>query len=495
MREAERIPCGGRRCWARGALVLIVLVTAFFRPGDTTWINDEPKLLRMAMLCNAGQFADLGVHVPGTPATLGVFGLMGTRGARYGPAPVWLYQIFLAITHDPVVMVVMRALICGAGVAVALDWLLGTMGWNPWLAVVTMLSPWLWHYSRELWDNSFCIPLSAILIAGYADYLKTRRLWPLCIAGVAAGLLPLTHFMSVALLAPVGVHLVFRPANRWRPIFVFAIVVLAVEVPAWPYWKWITQNYLANLDPERSPIAGFGYPFLGGHHLTATGLGNLLGERWQFALPGVWPYVVLAAEYFSAIAFVAVWIGIIRGSRQARRVIRRMNPSLEDHLTMIAMGVLLCQILLDGVQRVYDGPQYFNATWIAYAIFAYRTVGLLSPRWQKVVLWAQGAALGTVLVSVMALVAFNGGMKTWGWGTNLGLQVSAVREIGNTPLAGGDAQHQPFGQWQTFPWEYDTLKGMMIDPSAPGRGDAVASVKYREQWAWDAHIAVEFAPR
>jgi hypothetical protein len=175
-------------------------------------------------------------------------------------------------------------------------------------------------------------------------------------------------------------------------------------------------------------------------------------------------------------------------------VIRRASPSLEDHLMMIAMGVLICQILLDGVQRVYDGPQYFNATWIAYAIFAYRTVSLLSAKWQNIVLWVQGSALAFVLISVIALVCRNGGMRTTGWGTTIGQQVWAVREIGNTPLAGGDAQHQPFGQWRIFYWEYDTLKEMLVNPASPGRTDAVATVKYRNDWAGDAHIVVEFGP-
>ena len=45
---------------------------------------------------------------------------------------------------------------------------------SAWLAVLVMLSPWMWYYSRQLWDNSFCIPLSAMTIAAYADYLATR---------------------------------------------------------------------------------------------------------------------------------------------------------------------------------------------------------------------------------------------------------------------------------------------------------------------------------
>jgi hypothetical protein len=492
MQESEPAQWIGGRWRARGALVLIILFTAL-RPGDATWINDEPQLLHIAFVCNAGQFPDARIHIPFTHATLAPYGLVGTRGARYGPLPVWIYQIFLAITHDPILMVVMRALICSSITAIALDWLLGTMGWNPWLAVVTMLSPWLWHYSRQLWDNSFCIPLSAMLIAAYADYLKTSRGWAICIAAVAAGLMLLTHLMSLALLIPWGLHLVLRRSNWPGVVIAVALIVAAIQLPAIPYWEHLGHHYTPRVGADRSPVSGFLFPLLGGHHLTATGLGNLVGSGWQWYLPGPTSYIVWAAEGVSAMAYIAVWIGLVRSPRLARRVIRRKNPTLNDHLALIALGVFICQLYMDGTMRVYDGPHYFNATWIAYAIFAYQAFARLSAKWGKRILWAQGVALATVLLAVMGLVAQNGGMITTGYGTSLSQQIDAVRQIGNTPFAGGIRSQVCL--WRFLPWEYDTLKEMLVSPDTPPQPGVAASVVFRGSWPGDAHIVVNFVPK
>ena len=82
MTEQETKPQPVCRRMPRLALAAIVILTAFVRPGDTPWINDEPKLLKLAMLFNGGANRDIGIPIPFTSATLGVMGLHGTRGAR-----------------------------------------------------------------------------------------------------------------------------------------------------------------------------------------------------------------------------------------------------------------------------------------------------------------------------------------------------------------------------------------------------------------------------
>ncbi|MGA3065486.1 MAG: hypothetical protein ABSF29_01430 [Tepidisphaeraceae bacterium] len=481
----------------RLALLAIVLLTIFVRPGDTPWINDEPKLFHLALLCNSGSFADVGIHVPFTSATLGVMGLYGTRGARYGPVPVWIYQCFLLLTHDPVLMVQIHALLFGVIIAVSLDWLTSTMEVNPWLAVVTMLSPWLWFYSRQLWDNSFCIPFSVLLLAAYASFLKTAKIWPLCVAALAAGLLVLTHLMCLALLVPLLAHaLLFRGRQILRrPLGLLAALAVfaALQFLAWPYWKWMRMYYQSAVEAGRSPVAGYFYPLLGGHHLSAAGLGNLLGDNWQNAAPDSLSNVIYTAEYVSVLAYIAVWIGIFLAFRRARRVIRRQESSVADHLAFIAIGALIFQCLLDGTQRVYEGPHYFNSTWIAFAVLAYLAVNALPIRWQSLLLAVQAAALVTVLSCMIFIIAHNGGTLTPGWGTTIAQQADAVREIGNTPLVDGEIAQQPFDQWHSFPWEYDVLKAI-INPQTPPKPGVQAQVAYQFHFVGDAHIEVDFYP-
>ncbi len=162
------------------ALALIVVATTL-RPGDAPWIADEPLLLYGAMYCNTTASHLWKIRLPFTAAP---YGLIGTRGVHYGPLAIWLDQIFLAFTHNPIIMIAIRAAAFSAITAAALYWLAKTLRVTPWLAVAVMLSPWLWLYSRQLWDNSLCIPLCAMLFAAYADFVLTHRPWSLRLAAL-----------------------------------------------------------------------------------------------------------------------------------------------------------------------------------------------------------------------------------------------------------------------------------------------------------------------
>src|SRR5579872_2799439 len=125
-------------------LVLMVLLTAL-RPGDSIWVNDEPLMMEMAIQNNRTPSHLYGIRLPFTPSQ---FGLQGTRGMRYGPPPVWLDQILLTFTHNLLVMVSLRAILFSSIIALALDSLAQTLGLKPWFAVVTLLSPFIYLYSR-----------------------------------------------------------------------------------------------------------------------------------------------------------------------------------------------------------------------------------------------------------------------------------------------------------------------------------------------------------
>ncbi len=109
-------------------LLLIVALTAI-RPGDSSWVNDEPIMMEMAIRYNRTASDLYGFYLPFTPCP---YGLEGTHGARYGPLPVWIDQIFLATTHNVVAMLACRAILFTSITAVALYWLSRTLGFSSW---------------------------------------------------------------------------------------------------------------------------------------------------------------------------------------------------------------------------------------------------------------------------------------------------------------------------------------------------------------------------
>src|SRR5580700_1120275 len=135
--------------------LLAIVVAMGLRPGDSSWFFDMSLDFEIAMQFNATPSHILGISLPFTPAP---YALQGTHGIRYGPLPIWIDQIFLAFTHDPIVMTAIRAVVVSALISLALLWLTQLLRVSPWLAVVTMLSPWMWYYSRQLWDNSLLVP-------------------------------------------------------------------------------------------------------------------------------------------------------------------------------------------------------------------------------------------------------------------------------------------------------------------------------------------------
>ena len=59
-----------------------------------------------------------------------------------------------------------------------------------------------------LWDNPFLIPLGALAMAGYAAYLTTESAPGLRLAVAAMIAMLLVHLMAVALVVPLGLHMV-----------------------------------------------------------------------------------------------------------------------------------------------------------------------------------------------------------------------------------------------------------------------------------------------
>ena len=193
-----------RNSWAL-VLVAIVIATAL-RPGDTTFIADEPVLLQTALTLNHRPGVFLGMHLPFSLCI--ATQLRPTHGLFYGPAAVWVYQVLLAVTYNPLAIVVLHAFFLAGMTAFALAWLAKSIKVSPWLAVATMLSPWLWIYHRMLWDNNLCVPLAAMMLAGYADFTNSRRGISLFVCGVCAALLPLIHPMALAIVAALAVEAV-----------------------------------------------------------------------------------------------------------------------------------------------------------------------------------------------------------------------------------------------------------------------------------------------
>ena len=201
-------------------MVLVLCAVPLLFPGDAPFINDEPALIEAAYLANAHH-------------QLAAQGLTGTLGVAYGPLPIWIYQLFLLLSHDLVVLVLLRAALVTAVTAGALWWLARTLGLWPWFLSAILLLPYLWFYSRVLCDNSFCIPVSAMGFAAYASYLAHKSAFSMFLTRASLWILPCIHLMSLAFVLPIGLHLLLV---NWRCLWHHGWIVLRTSL-ALTHWR------------------------------------------------------------------------------------------------------------------------------------------------------------------------------------------------------------------------------------------------------------------
>src|ERR1700728_692820 len=278
--------------WPCVALVAIVVAMGF-RPGDSAWFFDMSRDFDIALQFNATPSHPLGISLPFTPAP---YALKGTHGIRYGPLPIWIDQLFLAITRNLITMSAIRAVAVGGLTALGLLWLTQLLKVTPWLAVVTMFSPWMWYYSRQLWDNSLSLPLAALLFTSYGQFLQSKRASMLCIAIVCAALSCMVHLIVVPFLIVLALHaLIFETRwvvkSKW-PVLATVIVMLVI---CEPYMRYAMTFHGSSVPDYFAWWHGWVFPIFGAQHLTAKNIGYVLEESWQNIHPALFRHAFAIA--------------------------------------------------------------------------------------------------------------------------------------------------------------------------------------------------------
>ncbi len=382
------------------ALVLLALVPVVLWPGDVSWLIDEPRIIANACCANRdGQLADGGLY--------------GNFGIRYGPLPTQIYQLLLLLTHDPLVLVVLRGLLCAGLTAGALLWLARSLALPTWFAAAVLVSPHVVDSHRKLWDASFALPLGALALAAFADFLKTQRPRSLRVCVVAGVLLPLIHPQALALAVPLLGWLAWRHrAALWsdrRALAVLGAVVFALHAV---YFFQVTGQLAARLQGSVEK----GYPQGGSRAVSA--LAPLLGGRLlcgadyaeSLTTPAGPAWLQAAAQWGARLIYPLIWFGVLLSVRRVWLAWRKggagsvLTP--RDEVAAVVLGGLLFQALLSGVMRVPAKPQYFFGTFALHVAMAWFAVDALR-RWRVGALPGVLYAAGAAVLTVSALLAIH----------------------------------------------------------------------------------------
>ncbi len=448
-------------------LVLGLCLFPMLLPGDAPWINDEPVLIQQALDANRAQ-------------KLPARGLFGSQGWAYGPLPTWFYQGLLCITHNPVAMVAIRAGLVSLATGLSLLWLARTLRLWPWFVPVILLSPYLWAYSRQLWDNSFTIPLAALAMAAYAAFLEHRRTWTLAVALACIIALPLVHLMALAMSVPLLLHLLILQRRSLWPHRKAVLAAMVMAPAVFVYVRDLLESAPGTAGAETFSPSAIWFALLAPRLLSASGLDYILGSNW--ARPGgpmLAAAIFAAARIITLVAYPLVWMGMLLAARRAARVVRSgASATTFDHVAAISLTVWAAQTALDIVRNVHGHPHYYNATWIVYAIFAWLTIDALARRhiahWLAAV---QAASLATVLLFLLLRIHLGGGMRSRNYGPTLANQVQVVRMLNeyspDSPVK-IEAQH-----YRDFPHALSTLRALL--PPSPHEDLPRAALRLRER--------------
>ncbi len=428
-----------------------------------SWLIDEPRLIANAFYFNQD-------HLPAHT------GLFGNFGVPYGPVPTQIYQLLLALTHDPETLVMLRGLLCAVLTSIGLLWLARTLGLRMWFAAALLVAPNVIAYQRVLWDASFTIPLGALCLAALADFLKTKRPFSLRLCSVCVVLLPINHPQALPLAAPIAAYLLWQHRGDFRAdkvalwrasavLFILHFLYLGAVVGI-IHWKLTHGGTNLQYPGEKHRLVSALSPFLGGNLLSgfdyATSVARPTGPGW----------LVDAARWISRAIYPLIWLGIAAAIPSVRPVWRLLRAGavveVRELFPVLMLVCLAVQFAIFTTLAIPPGAQYFFGTFALHAFFAFW--GLEALRKVKLAL-----PLGGLLLAANAFLTI-GGMSTvhhhgyvgLGWPTMANC-LGAVRQLNQyaDAVVLTDAAINAEGKsLADFPQSIRTLR--LLVPPSPG---------------------------
>ena len=403
-----------------GALGL--LSYRFWHVDLAPFARDEPQFLRAA-----AEQLHTGRWLSANP-------LYGNLGLRYGPAAFWFYGVVQAVAgEDPRVAILAMGLtltLAHLALAFAVWRLLGESAVVLAVLVAWVASsPYQFLWSRLAWDltSNAAVFAAAALLCTYRTLGVTRALALGALIGLGLATHPMVVPFAIAVLAAVG----WEQRHRGRDgILSAAALIGSMVLVNVPYLLFLLKAPIVGRAP-RLPLSlgGFGSLFLQAPRIATTwGLPYYFGGAWSdFRL-----WLGEAADLVEPISLVALVLcvvatvaGIVAAlvSSDARQ--RRMGR--------VALIAWIGNVLLLAAVGLERHPHYnFSSAWVPVFGVASAVAWLRRhrPRAATAGLALLAAiAVGQLMVIVawMGFIRANGGTRSPGYGTPIGIQRGAMR--------------------------------------------------------------------
>jgi hypothetical protein len=467
-------------CLALAAIASIVA------PGATAFGADEAALLGKALLANRAEVAAAN-------------GLVGTFGVAYGPVPTWIYQYLLALTHDPVTLVSLRASLFLLTLGAAMLSLARSLRLSPWIAPVALALPWVWWHARLPWDNSFLIPFAAITLASLARFVKAGSPVALVLTIVGCGAMLSTHLMSLPVVSAVVLCLLVT--CRRQLLSQLPVAICSVGLVLGSHWMYLARlirgTGASGVAAGAAPIANPDLPGLG-----ASFLFPFSGELLAGASPLLSVHGLAWVGSFAIVAGAAMTIRKLLSARESgsdalhdafhqapprqRGAVLRESLALakpldvERVVPMVAIMALLMSAVFFAITRPGLHGHYLHAVFVPALLLA-------ALAWQAIpsapIRVSLGSAYLAAMLAITGTLAFkSAGATTVGIATPTLATLDAIANDLHNTNAKTVRTTEPF--LQRHPAVLRTLIALKSDtndndtPGAPGADDRI--VRFRD---------------
>jgi hypothetical protein len=445
----------------RPATVLVAAALALFAyrfvdVDGASFTRDEPQFLAAAR------------EQPRTGDWLQANPLFGNLGRRYGPVAFWFYgAVTAALGDDPRRAIRAMGLLLTA-TQIALAWgvtraLRERAAFFAVLAAWIASSPYLFFWSRLAWDlTSLAGAGAAVALLALPGAVGPGRAALAGLAlGVGVGTHPMIAPLALAAVLAIAWELRATPRRLCATLGALSATALAVVLP---YVLYLTRARVLSRAPFRDHSAPSAAGLLLDAPMIATAwrVDRYFDGSWDAFVEWSASALVAGTSGGLAVAVAAAAVGglacALRSPADGERRLARMGL-----LVWPGVVVMLAVLGLDGHVHYQ-----FAAAWVPFFGVAALVAALRrrDPRWGRTALGVLGAvalAQFALIVQWTRFVRLHGGTRGATYGTVVGAQIAAMREVCAVPeprivLRNQTAQYR-------YPFEYLAR----TDPACAGR--------------------------
>ncbi|MBM4318112.1 MAG: hypothetical protein FJ116_11625 [Deltaproteobacteria bacterium] len=387
-----------------------VLVCYFLFPGNVDWICDQPLLIEKALEANRFN-------------RWGELGIAGGNGTLYGPVPNFIYQVLLRVTHDLVGVVLLKILISVALIFIGLFRISNDLNLKKEGMIFAFLSPFVYFYTRTLWDNVFLIPVSVIYCSSVIRYSLFRREIEFVLATVTAAILFHIHLMSVIVLIPgCGLINILLLKEKHKRIFLLLLLQLIMVFVSLPYLKAI---FLAKtLVPYGKPqwAAIIFSPLLGLRLVGYVGFFEYFSPNFFASFSGIGKIIIYFLIGVSLIGPI-MYLGGLKSLFSSRN-------GFPVQVRWFFISVLAMTVFISLKMKLKAHPHYMNASWAVYFCIFWKKLSdsyTLNRIRKMVWLWAGSMVL--LLVVWIEYISSNSGDRGLHFGPTLNNQIAIAKQL------------------------------------------------------------------